>query len=401
MAGRTASSTRTRSRPRRSASSSTPTCSSRPARSPAELIAAGQWTWDEAIAAGAAVSAKTGKAGLVVRDFDYKGWDNLSTVWTGWGAEAVERGRQDLRLRPAADGRRDDLPAQGDLHRQGDARPGRRPPTSSPATPAMTITQISRASLLKDAKFGWDLVPLPAGPERRVLGDRPGRHRACSSRASTPTRRRTSWPSSPTPPTRPSSPQFFPPPRTSQLTADDPGQDQPAAQARAAAERRHRRHRHAAWSSPATPARPSSPRRSAPRSTRCGSRTPTSRPCSPACARDPAAAGASDARRSRTPADGRPAGELRPRPAVLDHAAPRPARRLPVHRPAAARQRRLRARAAGPGGLVQPARVERARRHLRLRRRRQLPGSWPTTPTLPSRARAPPDCSPSAWSCST
>ena len=31
---------------------------------------------------------------------------------------------------------------------------------------AMTITQISRASLLQKAKFAWDLVPLP---------DRPGR----------------------------------------------------------------------------------------------------------------------------------------------------------------------------------------------------------------------------------
>lgn len=30
---------------------------------------------------------------------------------------------------------------------------------------AMTITQISRASLLKDATFGWDLVPLPSGPK--------------------------------------------------------------------------------------------------------------------------------------------------------------------------------------------------------------------------------------------
>lgn len=28
----------------------------------------------------------------------------------------------------------------------------------------MTITQISRAALLKGAKFHWDLVPLPAGP---------------------------------------------------------------------------------------------------------------------------------------------------------------------------------------------------------------------------------------------
>jgi multiple sugar transport system substrate-binding protein len=37
---------------------------------------------------------------------------------------------------------------------------------------AMTITQISRASLLKDAKFGWDLVPLPAGPKGKysVIG---------------------------------------------------------------------------------------------------------------------------------------------------------------------------------------------------------------------------------------
>jgi multiple sugar transport system substrate-binding protein len=36
----------------------------------------------------------------------------------------------------------------------------------------MTITQISRASLLKDAKFGWDLVPLPAGPKGKyaVIG---------------------------------------------------------------------------------------------------------------------------------------------------------------------------------------------------------------------------------------
>jgi multiple sugar transport system substrate-binding protein len=29
---------------------------------------------------------------------------------------------------------------------------------------AMTVTQISRASLLEDAPFGWELLPLPAGP---------------------------------------------------------------------------------------------------------------------------------------------------------------------------------------------------------------------------------------------
>ena len=38
---------------------------------------------------------------------------------------------------------------------------------------AMTITQISRASLLpKENPFSWDLVPLPAGPagEYAVIG---------------------------------------------------------------------------------------------------------------------------------------------------------------------------------------------------------------------------------------
>ncbi len=36
---------------------------------------------------------------------------------------------------------------------------------SGPGDSAMTITRISRASLLQDAKFGWGLVPLPTGPK--------------------------------------------------------------------------------------------------------------------------------------------------------------------------------------------------------------------------------------------
>src|SRR5687767_11114268 len=38
---------------------------------PAELIAAGEWTWDKAIEVSAAVAA-TGKGGLIVRDFNYQ-----------------------------------------------------------------------------------------------------------------------------------------------------------------------------------------------------------------------------------------------------------------------------------------------------------------------------------------
>lgn len=140
-------------------------------QTPAELIAANQWTWEKAVAVAAASSAKSGKAGLVVRDFDYKGWDNLSTVWAGWGAEAW-----------TADGKTcgfDQQPmvdAMTFLHKSiftDKALPG--PGTTADffaGEAAMTITQISRASLLKDAKFGWDLVPLPTGPkgEYSVIG---------------------------------------------------------------------------------------------------------------------------------------------------------------------------------------------------------------------------------------
>ncbi|MFD0576522.1 ABC transporter substrate-binding protein [Dactylosporangium darangshiense] len=91
---------------------------------PADLVAAGTWTWEKAFAEGAAVNAKTGTAGIVVRDFDYKTWSNLSTVWTGWGAQAWSADGKTW-VQRAGDGRRDDRPAQGRLHRQGDARPGR------------------------------------------------------------------------------------------------------------------------------------------------------------------------------------------------------------------------------------------------------------------------------------
>lgn len=138
---------------------------------PAELIAAGRWTWDEVFALGSAVKAATGTDGLVVRDFDYKGWDNLSTVWGGWGAEAW-----------SADGRTcgfdqpEMVAAMTALHGAiftQNALPG---PGTAPdffaGDAALTITQISRASLLKDGTFGWDLVPLPAGPagEYSVIG---------------------------------------------------------------------------------------------------------------------------------------------------------------------------------------------------------------------------------------
>ncbi|WP_051570790.1 ABC transporter substrate-binding protein [Cryptosporangium arvum] len=138
---------------------------------PTALISQGKWTWDAAFALGSAVRSKAGKAGLVVRDFDYKTWDNLATVWGGWGAEAwSEDGRTcgfDKPEMVAA------MTALHDAIFTAQALPG---PGTAPdffaGDAAMTITQISRASLLKDQTFGWDLVPLPSGPagEYSVIG---------------------------------------------------------------------------------------------------------------------------------------------------------------------------------------------------------------------------------------
>jgi multiple sugar transport system substrate-binding protein len=132
------------------------------------LAAAGQsppadgWTWEQAVSAAAAVHATTGRAGLVVRDFDYKIWDNLATMWTGWGAQAwSEDGKTcGFDQAPMVD-------FMTFLHRAiftDAALPG--PGTTADffaGQAGMTISQISRASLL-DGSFAWDLVPLPAGP---------------------------------------------------------------------------------------------------------------------------------------------------------------------------------------------------------------------------------------------
>ncbi|MDM0033602.1 sugar ABC transporter substrate-binding protein [Variovorax sp. J22P271] len=132
------------------------------AKTPAELIAAGQWTWPQAIATAQAV-AQTGKGGLVVRDFNYQAWQYLSSVWNGWGAApwSADGKRCTLADKPMVD-------ALGFIHdaifvKKAIPGPGQNVDFFA-GDAAMTITQISRASLLpKDKRFDWDLVPLPKG----------------------------------------------------------------------------------------------------------------------------------------------------------------------------------------------------------------------------------------------
>ncbi|MFD0662452.1 extracellular solute-binding protein [Thermocatellispora tengchongensis] len=119
-----------------------------------------------------AAVAKKGKAGLVIPDFDdYKNWTNLSTIWGGWGASAW-----------SADGKTctfnspEMVEAMTFFHKSvftDKAVPG--PGTTVDFTAgdaAMAVSQISRAGTLKEAGFGWDLVPLPKGPkgEYAVIG---------------------------------------------------------------------------------------------------------------------------------------------------------------------------------------------------------------------------------------
>jgi multiple sugar transport system substrate-binding protein len=136
------------------------------AKTPAELIAAGQWTWPQAIASAQAV-AQSGKGGLVVRDFNYQAWQYLSSVWNAWGAApwSADGKRCTLADKPMVD-------ALGFIHDaifEKKAMPGPGQNVDFFAgDAAMTITQISRASLLpKDKRFDWDLVPLPKG----MVGD--------------------------------------------------------------------------------------------------------------------------------------------------------------------------------------------------------------------------------------
>ncbi len=187
-------------------------------QTPAQQIAAGNWTWEQAVATGAAVQAKTGKGGIVVGDFDYKGWDTLNTIWAGWGARPwSEDGKTCGFDQPEM------VDAMTFIHKMvftDKAMPGPGRTTDFFAGDAsMVLTQISRAALLEKAKFKWDLVPLPKGPagEYSVVGQagigvlKRGKHADEAKKfLAYFTNQENSAKLA----------QFFPPPRKSQLTTD-------------------------------------------------------------------------------------------------------------------------------------------------------------------------------------
>ncbi|MCG8927088.1 ABC transporter substrate-binding protein [Lentzea sp. CC55] len=114
-------------------------------------------TWEQAVAAAAGKN-------LVLPDFKYQNWAVLSAIWRGWGANAWS---EDGRRCGFADPEMKD--AMAFIHKAiftDKAIPG--PGTTVDffsGDAAMAISQISRAGALKDAKFGWTLLPLPKGPK--------------------------------------------------------------------------------------------------------------------------------------------------------------------------------------------------------------------------------------------
>jgi multiple sugar transport system substrate-binding protein len=134
------------------------------AQTPDQLVAANQWNWTSAEQAAAKVPAsQPGKYGMVIRDFDFKIWDNLASLWAGYGASPWSADGKSCAFteQPMVDA----MTFLHDAVFKDKAMPG--PGTAADffaGDSAMTITQISRASTLKDAKFGWGIAPLPAGP---------------------------------------------------------------------------------------------------------------------------------------------------------------------------------------------------------------------------------------------
>jgi multiple sugar transport system substrate-binding protein len=132
-------------------------------KTPAEMIAAGEWTWENAFAVAAAVKAN-GAEGLVPRDLNYQNWQLLAPIFKGWGAAPWSGDgstcTMDSPEMVAA------MTAIHDAIFSTHAIPGPGEAVDFfTGAAAMTVTQISRASLLpKENPFDWDLVPLPKGP---------------------------------------------------------------------------------------------------------------------------------------------------------------------------------------------------------------------------------------------
>ncbi len=182
----------------------------------AELKSEGKWDWKDIAEVGAQVNAKTGKQGMVIRDFNYLTWSNLATVWDSFGAAPWSEDGKTCTF--TSKKMVDAFTYLHDATFKQHAFPG--PGVSADffaGDSAFTVTQISRATLLTNA-FKWNVLPLPKGDagQGNVVGQAGIGVLAKSAHADEATEFLAYF-------TNPTNAKqlaaFFPPPRTSLLNA--------------------------------------------------------------------------------------------------------------------------------------------------------------------------------------
>jgi multiple sugar transport system substrate-binding protein len=183
----------------------------------AQLKEQGKWNWKDIAAVGSAVNAATGKQGVVIRDFDYQTWSNLSTVWDSFGAEPWSEDGKTCTF--TSKKMEQAFQYLHDATFQQKAFPG--PGTKADffaGDSAFTVTQISRATLLTGG-FKWDVQPLPEGDDGRqnVIGQA-GIGVLAKSKHAQEAKDFLAFFTNPENAKKLA--QFFPPPRTSLLTVD-------------------------------------------------------------------------------------------------------------------------------------------------------------------------------------
>lgn len=139
--------------------------------SPHDMLAKGQWTWENLATAAKAIAAKSpqGTYGYAPEDggmYTTLVWQNILPIIRAYGGEAWNaEGTKCLLDSPeavAAVKRYHDM-----VFKDKSAPPPGQQSDFYAGTAAMTIGQLSRVAKLKDAKFKWDVIPLPAGPKEQ------------------------------------------------------------------------------------------------------------------------------------------------------------------------------------------------------------------------------------------
>lgn len=159
-------------------------------KTPAELIAAKDWTWTSFARVSKEIKEKTGVYGFQTMDgtgYTERNWHTLVPIMRAYGTDAWNDKGECFLASPAA------IAAAKLFHGMVFADKSVVPPGDQSdffaGAAAMTMNQISRVSKLQGASFEWGLAPLPAGPagEAQVIGQaamvafKAGKHQAAAA----------------------------------------------------------------------------------------------------------------------------------------------------------------------------------------------------------------------------